>query len=104
MSKITVLNDGVEIEGSAAISLLNTLLRAGIAIDHRCGGKAQCGTCRVRVVDGMEHTSPRREAELAKLEKFGSPPDLRLACQTYIAGDVTIEIQSRRSRRDENSR
>lgn len=97
MAKITIVNDDRVIEGSAAISLLNTLLRAGVRIDHRCGGRAQCGTCRLRIVSGADRLSPIREREAAKLAKFGNKSDLRLACQTYAFGDVTIEILSRSS-------
>ena len=94
-AKLTVANDDVELEISAAISILNTLLRAGVKIDHRCGGRAQCGTCRCRILKGMENLSPIRERERMKLDKFPDNDDLRLACQTFAHGDVTIEIQSR---------
>ena len=97
MAEITIKNDGVSVKSSAAISILNTLLRNRIAIDHRCGGRAQCGTCRVRIVSGERFLSPIREREQAKLAKFSSA-DLRLACQTYAYGDVTIEIVSRQTR------
>lgn len=95
MAKLRVENDDLVLESSAAISILNTLLREGIPIDHRCGGKAQCGTCRIRIIEGAERLSPIRAREAAKLEKFKEHQNLRLACQTYAAGDVTIEILSR---------
>lgn len=97
MPDVTVVNDDVVLETSAAVSLLNTLLRAGVAIDHRCGGKAQCGTCRIRIIEGAEKLSPIREAERIKLEKFGKQEGFRLACQTYASGDVTIEVLNRRT-------
>ena len=97
MANITIENDGVSVESSAAISILNALMRNGIAIDHRCGGRAQCGTCRIRIVSGKESLSPIRDREKAKLAKFPDNRDLRLACQTYAYDDVTIEIVSRQT-------
>jgi ferredoxin len=97
-AKLTVANDDIELEISAAISILNTLLRAGVRIDHRCGGHAQCGTCRCRIIHGAENLSPIGERERMKLAKFPDNDNLRLACQTYARGDVTIEIQSRQAR------
>ena len=96
--RLTVANDGIELETSAAISILNTLLRAGVRIDHRCGGRAQCGTCRCRILNGADNLSPIRKRERAKLDKFPNNEDLRLACQTHAVGDVTIEIQSRNTK------
>jgi ferredoxin len=67
-----------------------------------CHGLAQCGTCRVRIVKGMENTSP-----MGKLEKFrfrnplpdplpslafiGNEDTMRLACQTLVYGDIEVE-------------
>ena len=92
MSKITILNTGKSIETSAAISILNTLLRQGVQIQHRCGGKAECGTCRVRIVEGAKTLSPMLERERVRLQAVDAPPDFRLPCQTYTFGEVTIEI------------
>ncbi len=98
MANITIKNDGVSVGSSAAISILNALLRSGIAIDHRCGGRAQCGTCRVRIVSGQQFLSPIRDREKAKLAKFRDETHLRLACQTYTYGDFTIGVVSRQTR------
>lgn len=92
MAKITVQNTGQVVEASAAISILNTLMRADVQIKHVCGGKAQCGTCRYRIIEGHQYLSPIREREKAKLEALGNPEDVRLACQSHTFGDITIEI------------
>ena len=100
MPRVTVLNDGITLETSAAISILNTLLREDVPINHRCGGKAQCGTCRIRVATGSNYLSPVNERERFKLSQIGNPDDVRLACQTYVYGDVSIEVLSRPSKND----
>ncbi len=74
------------------VSLLNNFLMKGIPIDTVCGGKAQCGRCQLRIVEGMENLSPLRERERTKLESMGVPGDRRLACQSYARGPVAVEI------------
>lgn len=80
----------IEVEGNAAVSLLNALLRGGARIRHDCGGKALCGTCRVHVTEGGSALSPMGERERARLEAIGAAADERLACQAYALRDVTI--------------
>lgn len=78
-------------------SILNVLLQNGFPIATFCGGRAACGRDVIRILEGAEFLSPRREAEsrrLAALAEAGEPAgrDIRLACQTYVRGDVTIEV------------
>ena len=92
MAHIRVLNRSAVVRTSAAISILNALQREGVAIKHLCGGKAICGTCRFKVVEGAQYLSPIKERERLRLEALGNPPGVRLACQTYTFGDIAIEI------------
>ena len=92
MAKIWLLDSEVALPISPAISILNTLMREGISIQHKCGGKTQCGTCRVRIVEGYRFLSPIQEREQIRLDALGNPDDVRLACQTHAFGDITIEI------------
>ncbi len=81
------------VEASPAVSILNNLLRAGVKISHLCGGRAECGTCRIRVLSGAKYLSPMREAEQRRLETSGAPAeDIRLACQSYTRGDLVIKV------------
>ena len=92
MATIRIKNTGEVVRTSAAISILNSLLREGAAIRHVCGGKAQCGTCRFKIVDGEQYLSPVNEKEQIRLNALGNPDKVRLACQTYAFGDISIEI------------
>jgi ferredoxin len=102
MSRIFIANrpgaeGGAVVAAGPAVSLLNAMLREGIALRHDCGGKALCGTCRVRVIEGSEGLSPILPREATRLAAVGAgAPDLeggvRLACQTHAARDVRIEI------------
>jgi len=84
-----------EVPCSATVSVLNALVQAGVVLHHDCGGKALCGTCRIRVVDGAGKgagTNPMAAKERQRLEAVGGGPDDRLACQLYIYRDIRIEI------------
>jgi len=94
VARIIVENSGAEVRASPAVSILNTLMQNGIGIAHKCGGKAICGTCRIKIVSGTEALSPMTEIEIIRLKAMGDPPGTRLACQTYTAGDVRVKIPS----------
>ena len=84
-------------ETNLTTSILNVLLRNSFPIETICGGRAQCGRDLIRIRAGAEYLSPRRDPEsrrLASLAREGEPsgPDMRLACQSYVRGDVEIEV------------
>ena len=67
-----------------------------------CHGLGQCGTCRVKIVKGMENTSPMGLIEkirfhnplpdpLPALAYVGNEDTMRLACQTRVMGDIEVE-------------
>lgn len=75
---------------------------AGINKMLNCHGLGQCGTCRVRIVKGMENASQMGLIE--KLRFYNPLPDpfpcmafigneetMRLACQTKVLGDMEVE-------------
>lgn len=90
MPKIHYLPDELEIEVPTASTILQSSLTAGIPHAHACGGRARCSTCRVRILDGLEHCGPRNELESAFAERLHFSPQFRLACQTIITGDVKL--------------
>ena len=50
-----------------------------------------CGTCRIRVLRGLEHCSAMGSEERDFLRGLEAPPDQRLACQVVVEGDVDVE-------------
>ncbi len=46
---------------------------------------ANCGTCRVQVVEGMDAFDPPGDEEQQVLEWFGDEPNVRLCCQLRLA-------------------
>jgi 2Fe-2S ferredoxin len=64
--------------------------------DQLCGGQAECGTCRVRVVQGLNNLTPMTpdERELRAEHPSAFRPDERLACMSRPLGDVVLERAS----------
>ena len=58
---------------------------------HECGGNGICSTCRIRVLEGASNLTPRtlKEQQMAEFRRWD--PSIRLACQCYAKGDVSIE-------------
>ena len=81
-----------ELESSPAVSILNSLLIAGVRIRHDCGGKALCGTCAIRVLAGGSGLSPIGPQEAERLAAGGRSAEFRLACQTRAVREVSLEI------------
>jgi len=94
MPRINIPAISRSIEASPAISVLNTLVKEGILIAHVCGGKAECGTCRIRLLSGNQGVNPIEKREKERLIAVKAKPDERLACQTYCYKDISIEIVS----------
>jgi len=56
-----------------------------------CSGKSLCGTCVVRVKEGMGNCSIQEIDEKNTLRE--NPDDYRLSCATWLYGDVDVELQ-----------
>ena len=69
-------------------TILAASLREGIPHAYACGGRARCSICRISVEEGLEFCSPRSRGERAVSERLRFSPEVRLACQTKIAGDI----------------
>lgn len=82
--------DERNVEAAVSETLLAASLRAGIPHAHACGGNARCSTCRVSVESGLEHCAPRDEREHLLAERLHFSPEVRLACQTTVRGDVCV--------------
>jgi len=90
MPQIHYLPDDRAIEIDDDDLILEASLRAGIPHTHACGGSARCSTCRVLIVEGLEFCSPRTSPEEDIAKKLRLEPEIRLACQTQVAGGEVI--------------
>jgi len=90
--RIFIANRSLTITVNPAFSLLNNYLMQNIPVQTLCGGKAGCGRCRFRVLEGAAHLSPVRPAEIARLGEALIAAGWRLSCQSHALGGVTIEL------------
>lgn len=80
-------NRSVETERDA--NLLRTSIRHEGSVPFKCGG-GLCGTCKVRIASGHENLSGVTKKEIERLGLDKLAQGYRLACQTFVGGDVTI--------------
>ena len=99
-ASIRFLPDDVTVACKAGETVFEVGRRAGVAIETACVGKATCGLCRVRVVEGEAHLNapgPHDERHLGNVYYLTK---VRLACQAVIeGGSVTVELAPKRARR-----
>ena len=82
--------DGNAVKITKGTSLLEASLQANIPHAHVCGGRGRCSTCRVQVVEGLEHLPPAGTDEIELLEKLRIGSSVRLACRTKPLMNCTI--------------
>lgn len=90
MAEIHFLPDEKKIDARADETVLQTSLRGEMAHAHACGGQAQCSTCRVWVLEGLENCRARTTRERQLAEKLALPPQVRLACQLTVSGPIKL--------------
>ncbi len=91
MAVIELTNDQVSLIADPQKSILENTLSAGVPHTHACGGNALCSTCRVYIEEGLENVCSRNEEESVLSKQLGLLPEVRLACQTKIKGDVKLK-------------
>ncbi|MGQ0805676.1 MAG: adenylate/guanylate cyclase domain-containing protein [Actinomycetota bacterium] len=90
MPQIHFVPDEQSIDVRDGTTVLRAAIAAGLPHAHACGGTARCSTCRVLVLDGLEHCGPRNARETTIAGRLQCGPEIRLACQTKVSGDVTV--------------
>lgn len=89
MYKLTINNGEKEFTSQGDESILAALARNDVVLPSACGGRGRCGMCRVRITSGAP--------ELTELEEKRLTPEQvqnkwRLACQTTINNDISLEL------------
>ena len=90
MVKVHFHLEDLLVEAPAGTSLQAIADAAGADITFGCR-TGSCGTCRVRVIDGLAHCSEAGPEERDFLAGLGAPADQRLACQVTVHGEVTVD-------------
>ena len=95
MIQITFLSNNAKVvsapEGG---NLLRISLREQGGIPFKCGG-GLCGTCKCRIENGVEHTDAIKAKERRHLSDDEVKQGWRMACQTFVNGDIAVSWQPR---------
>lgn len=90
MIQVTFLtNDAKVVSAPENSNLLRVSLREQGGIPFKCGG-GLCGTCRCRIEQGLEHTDTVKPKERKHLSEEDLRQGYRMACQTFLNGDVAV--------------
>jgi len=94
MTTVTIFPSGKTVEAGEGATLLEIILSAGEGINHKCDGKAECGSCHIFVQEGRKGVSKISREENEKLDTIvGVGSKSRLACQTKVLGTENIKVE-----------
>ncbi len=99
--KVTLKPSGDIVEVEEGRNLLEALREKNIYIKSGCGGHATCTDCIIKIVSGEDYITPPPFEELKLLGNVFHITKERLACQTCLTGDVTIDISKHDKATDE---
>jgi len=83
---VTFSPAGVTVWVASGSTVLAAARAAGVLISAPCGGRGVCGTCAVRVLEGL--LEPPDDLERAGLSN--APQGVRLACRARVASQVVL--------------
>jgi ferredoxin len=92
---ITFITNGGKVATAPVNSnLLRASLREQGGIPFKCGGGV-CGTCKCRIESGLQNTDEIKPKERKHLTPEDFSNGYRMACQTFLTGDVSVSWQPR---------
>ena len=96
MARIRFLPADVEIrdvpQGARIVDVCDTSPEVAVPFDCRA---ANCATCRVEVLQGMDALAPPGLEEADLLRTLGNEPRIRLACQLRVVdagGTIALRV------------
>jgi ferredoxin len=92
MATIRFVTSGkaVDFDDGDDVNLLRVAIRRECGVPYKCAS-GNCGTDRVHVLEGADNLEPARRRERETLGEELLAAGYRLACQTYVRGDVAVE-------------
>ena len=94
MPRIVFERSGFEVDVAEGVSIVDVCdqhIAAGVPFACR---HANCGVCRMEVVEGAEHCEERTAWEAELLEFLREKPSTRLGCQLRVhAGDGLVRLR-----------
>jgi 2Fe-2S ferredoxin len=76
-------------EGGALVDVCDAHVAPVSFVPFSCKS-ANCGTCRIDVLEGLSELLPAADDERAVLDLFAAPPEQRLACQAQMKPGVGV--------------
>ena len=87
---ITFVTNGDKVVSVAEkANLLRTSIREKGGIPFKCGAGI-CGTCKCKIESGLEHTDAVKDRERNHLSEADFAAGHRMACQTFVSGDISV--------------
>jgi uncharacterized 2Fe-2S/4Fe-4S cluster protein (DUF4445 family) len=86
-ARVTFKPGGASADVERGANLLDAALAVGVEVPAPCGGLGRCGRCRVKITEG---DVDRRSA--ARLTPDEQAAGHALACQSFVTGNVTVEV------------
>jgi ferredoxin len=86
---VFVTNDSKTVIVPETSNLLRVSLREKGGIPFKCGA-GLCGTCKCHFDAGLEHADAVKPKERRHLSDADIAAGYRMACQTFVSGDVAI--------------
>ena len=87
--QIDINNGKKTLEVNPGNSLMNTLAEQKIFLPSACGGKANCGQCKVQVLDGGGEILP---TEVGFFNRKQIKDGWRLGCQVKVKDNLKIQV------------
>ena len=87
--KIDINNGKKELNVTPGNSLMSTLAGEKILLPSACGGKANCGQCKVQVYEGGGEILP---TEVGFFNRKQIKDGWRLGCQVKVKEDMKIQV------------
>lgn len=106
MPIVNFVNEKKQVQVPEGANLRKAALEAGVTLYphvHKllnCHGFAQCGSCRVKITKGIENAESKgflgwlgKMRLKMSMAYINNEDTMRLACQTYVDGDMTVETK-----------
>ena len=87
--KIDINNGKKELDVTPGGSLMSTLADQKIFLPSACGGKANCGQCKVQVLEGGGEILP---TEVGFFNRKQIKDGWRLGCQVKVKDNLKIQV------------
>jgi len=95
MVEITFIsNNDKQVRVPKNSNLLRVSIKEQGGIPFKCGG-GLCGTCKCLIEEGREHTDDIKPKERRHLTPSDFEAGYRMACQTFVNGNIKVSWQPR---------